>query len=123
MNTILQSLSNQSEITQQNLQQLNNVFAWLSPLEINQAQEVLLNAAILTVKELTAFFENIPVDSISLPVVPKTVLTGSRGGAYYINSKGNHIWLKKNQREQCKHGLLLGSGLTCPREIKEYNRS
>jgi len=50
----------------------------------------------------------------ALPVVPKKVEIGPRGGMRYINAKGNIIWLKKSQKQKCKNGTLEGSGTTCP---------
>lgn len=48
-----------------------------------------------------------------LPVVPKQIQRGPRGGMKYINSKGNIVWLKKSQRKRCAEGRLAGAGSTC----------
>lgn len=45
----------------------------------------------------------------ALPVVPKRIQIGPRGGVRYINSKGNIIWLKKNQKKKCQNGTLEGA--------------
>jgi hypothetical protein len=106
------------------LNDVNLAFDRIPLQRLNAEQQVLVNAASVAVQELTSFVGgNSDIPRTTLPVVPKEVLTGSRGGAYYVNSKGRRVWLKKNQRDMCKRGALLGSGYSCPREIREYNRS
>jgi len=51
----------------------------------------------------------------ALPIVPKKVEVGPRGGVRYINSKGNIIWLKKSQKAKCVRGTLEGAAAgSCP---------
>lgn len=58
-----------------------------------------------------------------LPATYKEIRVGARGGAYYVNSRGKRVWLKRYQREQCKRGTLRGAAPgTCPRQIREYRR-
>lgn len=50
----------------------------------------------------------------ALPVVPKQIQVGPRGGVRYVNSRGNVVWLKKSQKQKCKNGALQGAAGSCP---------
>jgi hypothetical protein len=43
-----------------------------------------------------------------LDVVDKHIIEGDRGGYYYINERGNTVYLKRAQKNQCKKGKLAG---------------
>lgn len=54
----------------------------------------------------------------ALKPVAKDVEVGPRGGGFYykIHPDGHKtkVYLKKKQRQDCKDGVLLGAGTTCP---------
>lgn len=61
----------------------------------------------------------------ALKPVAKDVEVGPRGGGFYYKTHPDgtrtKIYLKKKQRQDCKDGVLLGSGATCPAaEITGY---
>jgi hypothetical protein len=84
--------------------------------------QVLVDASVFVVEEIGRLAMQCLQYSSRLSVKQKFVETGGRGGAYYVNDKGNKIWLKKHQKDQCRNGTLLGSGITCPRQIRDYTR-
>ena len=56
------------------------------------------------------FVDMIETGYIKLPVVPKFVVRGPRGGLFYMSSVNNTvISLKKYQVEQCRLGTLKGN--------------
>jgi hypothetical protein len=60
-----------------------------------------------------------------LPVVPKVLYTGHRGGEYYINERGNKVYLNGPQKERRlkKNGYLPGVIPQAPvMEAKEEKR-
>ncbi|AVK74792.1 hypothetical protein pqer_cds_370 [Pandoravirus quercus] len=50
--------------------------------------------------------------------VAKDILVGPRGGPFYIKTHPDgsetKVYLKKKQRQDCKDGVLIGAGTTCP---------
>lgn len=49
----------------------------------------------------------------NLNAVPKTIVRGPKGGQSYVNSRGNTIWLKREQKIKCAHNQLVGAQGTC----------
>jgi hypothetical protein len=48
-----------------------------------------------------------------IALVPdKVILVGERGGRYYLNAKGNPVYLKADQRAKCDDGRLRGVSAT-----------
>ena len=43
-----------------------------------------------------------------LPEVDKTILQGPRGGMYYVNARGNRVYLKVHQQRMLASGQLPG---------------
>lgn len=105
----------------QDLDELIRKYNSIPSIDPQQHYAILMNAASVITEELTYFMDNLAGNRQHLSVVPKTVITGKRGGAYYINERGNKIWLKKDQKTQCVNGTLLGSGNTCPKIIRSYS--
>jgi hypothetical protein len=83
--------------------------------------ETLMQAASISIEHVTHYIPSLSEGYLTLIGVIKPIKIGPRGGAYYINSRGNKIWLKNEQIELCRQGKLLGAGNTCPQEIKQYN--
>lgn len=54
----------------------------------------------------------------ALKPVAKDVEVGPRGGGFYYKThpdgRKTKVYLKKKQRQDCKEGVLLGAGTTCP---------
>ncbi|AGO84056.1 hypothetical protein psal_cds_379 [Pandoravirus salinus] len=54
----------------------------------------------------------------ALKPVAKDVEVGPRGGGFYYKThpdgRKTKVYLKKKQRQDCKDGVLLGAGTTCP---------
>jgi len=44
-----------------------------------------------------------------LTYIPKYIIVGEKGGLYYINAKGNKVWLKRHQRNKYREGSLIGA--------------
>lgn len=59
-----------------------------------------------------------------LPVVPKPLIQGPRGGVYYVNARGRKVYLKVEQQRQLAAGDLPGCiGQECARpNRKPYRR-
>lgn len=71
-------------------------------------------AAMYLIDVISGMSEPVLEQSLHLPIVQKKVEIGPRSGRKYRNSRGNIIWLKKEQKEQCRRGELPGAGITCP---------
>ena len=55
-----------------------------------------------------------------VPVV-KTLQIGERGGAYYVNSKGKKVYLKRYQKQQCiKDGRVEGDNAGKCRQVNVH---
>lgn len=52
---------------------------------------------------------------MKLPVVIKDIVETPRGALYYVNNKGNRVYLKKYQKQQCRGRKLKGARYTCPK--------
>lgn len=48
-----------------------------------------------------------------IPVVPKGITVGRRGGVFYINQRGRRVYLKQRQLEKWKLGHLRGCVRNC----------
>lgn len=75
----------------------------------------------LTAVEMTQIPDDYVTAMPNLRVVNKQLMTGKRGGVYYVNEKGKQVYLKTNQKGQCKDGSLPGISGGCP-NFKNYNR-
>lgn len=48
-----------------------------------------------------------------IPVVPKNIRVGKRGGTYYVNSRGRKVYLKLNQLTEWQRRELKGCVRNC----------
>lgn len=51
---------------------------------------------------------------LKLPVIRKRIRRTRRGTLFYVNPKGNRIFLNARQVAKCEEGRLPGAGDSCP---------
>ena len=107
---------------QNSLNRIFNLYRSFPQTFPTPSELVVMDASRFLIDEMGLHTKNAGRWKNKLPIVYKNVLTGARGGAYYVNGLGNKIWLKKHQRQQCRDGTLIGAGENCPTVIREYNK-
>jgi hypothetical protein len=101
--------------------QLIQTYESIPRCQMTPDQEKIFDALLVIISENQHSVNVLKSGYFKLPVVPKDIEIGERGGAFYYNEKGNKIWLKRKQKMQCREGKLKGATQgSCPQPIGGY---
>jgi hypothetical protein len=77
-------------------------------MALNSREQVILQQELISNLQKDLQLQQCQQGYIRLPVVPKMLYRGPRDALYYINQKGNRVYLKRDQKQKLQENKLLG---------------
>jgi hypothetical protein len=77
-------------------------------MALNSREQVILQQELISNLQKDLKLKQCQQGYIRLPVVPKMLYKGPRDALYYINQKGNRVYLKRDQKQKLQENKLLG---------------
>lgn len=77
-------------------------------MALNSREQVILQQELIANLQKDLQLKQCQQGYIRLPVVPKILYRGPRDAIYYVNQKGNRVYLKRDQKQKLLQNKLVG---------------